>query len=281
MKHNLNMFFLLFIIVALIVFYGCMSQEEAPLSEEDIPPVGDASISFDDEYSGEDQAVLALLNTGLKGNAKEKNIINEDAVGWLRIPNTKIDDVVMFYPDDANEYYLRRNFDKRYSWEGSYFADYRCTFDGTRQGLSRVTTIYGHSMDDNPDGSMFSQLKKYLDADFAKENPYIFFSTTEEDMAWEIFAVYYATNKLPYNVPNADDAAFSSTFSEVLKRSLYIYDSKVSADDKLLVLSTCCYNYVATYPNDFRFAIMARLVPQGEVLKDQAVLQQNPNPKAP
>ncbi|MDR2931991.1 MAG: class B sortase, partial [Oscillospiraceae bacterium] len=149
-----------------------------------------------------------VVDTGFLEKAKEKHAINSDTVGWLQIPNTKIDDVIVFYPGDRNSYYLRRDFNKvpntgpLAGQYGSYFADYRSKFEGGGQGLSRNTVIYGHSMEDNPDGGGFSQLKKYLDEDFARKNPYVYFSTLDEDMAWEVFAVFYTTINFAYNRPD-------------------------------------------------------------------------------
>ena len=230
-----------------------------------------------------------LLAIDLMRKAKEKVPLNGDTVGWLQVPNTEIDDVILWYPGDRNAYYLRRDFNKventgpLQTQYGSYFADYRCTFDGGRQGLSHNTVLYGHSMEDDPDGGGFSQLKKYLDEDFAKANPYIYFSTTDEDMAWEVFAVFYSTVELPYNRPNMATAELSQMqiLSECLKRSIYSYDTDLSAEDKILTLSTCCYNFTTSYPNNYRYVVMAKLVKPGEILAEEAALVKNPSPKAP
>jgi len=214
----------------------------------------------------------------------EKHGQNADTVGWLHIPGTTIDDVVVHYPHDANEFYLRRNFDKRTSKAGSYFADFRNTFNGRRGGLSRNTVIYGHSLDfnDSPDSPYFDQLKNFLNEDFARENPYIFFSVAGQDLAWEVFAVYYATIALPYNTPDFTDAEFADMLSEMQKRSEFIYGVEVGAQDKILTLSTCTYVFTpGVYPNRYRFAISARLVGEEEALRDTAALKRNPAPKDP
>ena len=214
----------------------------------------------------------------------DKHGQNADTVGWLYIPGTTIDDVVVHYPDDANEFYLRRNFDKRTSKAGSYFADFRNTFGGGREGLSRNTVIYGHSLDfnDSPDSPYFDQLKNFLNEDFARQNPYIFFSVAEEDLAWEVFAVYYATISLPYNTPDFTDAEFADMLLEMQKRSELIYDVEVGEGDKILTLSTCTYVFTpGVYPNRYRFAISARLVGEEEPLRETAELKRNPAPKDP
>lgn len=226
-------------------------------------------------------AVPSVLDTGLQEMAIGRNTLNSDTIGWLKIPDTTIDDVVMFYPGDRNQFYLRRDFNKLDNWYGSYFADYRSMFEGGWSGLSRNTVIYGHSMEDNPNGKAFSQLKKFLTEDFAREHPYIYFSTTDEDMAFEVFAVFYATIDLPYNRPNPSDEDFLNIVEEVRARSLYNYDTQVKADDKILTLSTCCYNFTTAYPNNYRYVIMAKLVKPGNKLTDEASFTKNPSPKAP
>ena len=227
------------------------------------------------------------LTLNLSERAREKHALNSDTVGWLQVPNTTLDDVIVWYPGDRNAFYLRRNFDKvpntgpLQTQYGSYFADYRCAFDGGRQGLARNTVLYGHSMEDDPNGGGFSQLKKYLNEDFAKANPYIYFSTTDEEMAWEVFAVFYATIELPYNRPQMTATEFPQVIGESLKRSVYNYDTDISAEDKILTLSTCCYNFSTSYPNNYRYVIMAKLVKPGEVLAKEAALVKNPSPKEP
>ena len=220
--------------------------------------------------------------------AQEKFTLNDDTVGWLQVPGTTVDDVVLWYPHD-NDFYHRRDFDHNYSKTGVYYADFRSSFQGGRDGLSQNTVIYGHSMEDEPDGPIFSQLKKFLDEDFAKKHPYISFSTTDEDMVWEVFAVFHCyvaddrtNNFMYYNSPVFESAqAYSDVISEAMKRSYYTYDTQVTADDKILTLSTCCYNITPAYPNNYRYAVMAKLVDADSVLKEKASFQVNPSPKEP
>lgn len=81
---------------------------------------------------------------------------NDECIGWLCIPNTTVNYPVMYTPN-ASQKYLRRNFYGEYSQSGVPFLDYRCSPD------SGDLLIYGHNM---KNGTMFSDLKKYLDADF-------------------------------------------------------------------------------------------------------------------
>ncbi|MEG2054315.1 MAG: class B sortase, partial [Oscillospiraceae bacterium] len=117
------------------------------------------------------------------GMAKAKNA---DATAWLQIPNTEIDNVVM--QTSNNDYYLAHNEKKEQSPWGSYFADYYADLSST-DNLVQNTVIYGHTENiDNPDGKRFSQLFKFTDLDFAKENRNIYLTVGASKLTFEVFA---------------------------------------------------------------------------------------------
>ncbi|MFA9381955.1 MAG: hypothetical protein ACERKO_12950, partial [Acetanaerobacterium sp.] len=101
-----------------------------------------------------------------------------DPKGWLTVPGTTIDNGVLYYAEDNDHYIkMRLNYNGFLDENGVLFADFRSTLsDRTR--LSRNTVIYGHNIYTNgsSDGKRFSQLLKYEDLDFAKENQFISFS---------------------------------------------------------------------------------------------------------
>ena len=86
---------------------------------------------------------------------------NSECIGWLCIPDTAINYPVMHTPDVPQKY-LRRNFYGEYSQSGVPFLDFRCDPSGGN------LLIYGHNM---KNGTMFSDLKKYLDAAFLESHP--------------------------------------------------------------------------------------------------------------
>lgn len=206
--------------------------------------------------------------------------VNDDTVGWLYVPNTVIDEVVVQAPD--NDYYLRRNNLKKNAFEGCYYADYRAVV-GKRAELSKNTVIYGHSMDDNPDGNRFSQLKKYLDIEFCKQNPYIYFNTTESDnMVWQVFAVFYTEVKFNYNNPIPDNSSFLNIITDARKRSQFNFDVDVGVNDHILTLSTCTYLFDPANRSNYRYVVMAKLLPSGtEPSTSPVKVEVNPSPKAP
>ena len=202
---------------------------------------------------------------------------NDDTVGWLNIPGTTIDEVVVQAPD--NDYYLRRNNMKQSDFNGCYYADFRTNL-GARKDLSKNVVIYGHSMDDNPDGARFSQLKKYLDIEYCKQNPYLYFSTPEAELTWQIFAVYYTDINFDYIDPNPDAAKFTNMVSEMKQRSQFVFDVDVSATDTILTLSTCTYKETTNRSN-YRYVVQAKLLPAGASLKTPVKVEVNPSPKSP
>lgn len=106
--------------------------------------------------------------------AAERNIQaliaeNSDCIGWLSIDGTNISYPVMYTPLDPQKY-LRRNFYGKYSQSGVPFLDGRCDLQSTN------LIIYGHNM---RNGTMFADLKKYVDKDFLNAHRTVKFETAD------------------------------------------------------------------------------------------------------
>lgn len=109
-----------------------------------------------------------------KQPAAERNIQaliaeNSDCIGWLSIDGTNISYPVMHTPSDPQKY-LRRNFYGKYSQSGVPFLDGRCDLQSSN------LIIYGHNM---KNGTMFSNLKRYMDADFLNAHRTVKFETAD------------------------------------------------------------------------------------------------------
>ena len=107
-------------------------------------------------------------------SAAERNIQaliaeNSDCIGWLSIDGTNISYPVMHTPSEPQKY-LRRNFYGKYSQSGVPFLDGRCDLQSTN------LIIYGHNM---KNGTMFSNLKKYVDRDFLNAHRTVKFETAD------------------------------------------------------------------------------------------------------
>lgn len=209
---------------------------------------------------------------------------NKDTIGWIKIPNTNIDYGVV--KENFSGEYMNLDYDKNYYKDGdAIWADAYNTF-GTRDQLSKNTIIYGHNWTNykrpiqigRTKDKHFSQLAAYDYLTFAKKNPYISFSTLEEEMYWQIFAVFYVEvpntysgSKDFYYIDEEPDD-FMAFVNEARERSMYDFGTTVSASDKIVTLSTCTrvYNKEALAAgrrkDQQRFVVMAKLMPKGAEL---------------
>ena len=142
--------------------------------------------------------------------AAERNIPaliaeNADCIGWLSVDGTNISYPVMHTPSDPQKY-LRRNFYGKYSQSGVPFIDGRCSLQSTN------LIIYGHNM---KNGTMFSDLKKYLDSEFLNAHRTVKFETADG------VQTFIVTEALKTNT--------SDTW----------YDRIAAEDGRQLILSTC------------------------------------------
>lgn len=143
-------------------------------------------------------------------SATEHNIpaliaVNGDCIGWLSIDGTNISYPVMHTPSDSQKY-LRRNFYGKYSQSGVPFLDGRCNLQSTN------LIIYGHNM---KNGTMFADLKKYVDRDFLNAHRTVKFETMDG------IRYFTVTKVLKTNTSDA------------------WYDRIAAEDGRHLILSTC------------------------------------------
>ena len=115
---------------------------------------------------------------------------NPDMVGWIKIPDTCVDYPVMWTPNDE-EYYLRKDFDKKYDKTGTPFLD----TESSMYPASTNLIIYGHNFKD----VMFYDVLKYEDEDYFKAHPYVYIYGKDYEHVYAVMAafltrVYYTTD---------------------------------------------------------------------------------------
>ena len=133
------------------------------------------------------------------------NCSNLLRIGWLSIDGTNISYPVMHTPS-APQKYLRRNFYGKYSQSGVPFLDGRCDLQSSN------LIIYGHNM---RNGTMFSDLKRYMDRDFLNAHRTVKFETADG------VQTFIVTEALKTNTSDA------------------WYDRIAAEDGRQLILSTC------------------------------------------
>ncbi len=281
------------------------ASEEAPLEED---PFDDEKVIREDTEASpisgttspesssgsstpyvvyEDGRNRADIKEDMLEGIQEWKAINSDTVGWLFVPHTTLDSPVLQTTD--NTYYLKHNEYKAADVNGALVSDYRNHFGG-RENQSQNIVLYGHSKDENPDGGVeasreyehFTELKRYQNIDFCRENPYVMFAADGDPMVWEIFAVFHTRTDFYYIQPNPTSSQFLDIVEEARYKSLFNFpDVEVTEDDKILTLSTCDRRIVPTYPNGYRFVIMAKLVDKGAPLLRTANVEENPTGLSP
>lgn len=162
--------------------------------------------------------------------------VNPDIYAWIRIEGTNIDyPVVQSAEDDA--YYLNHTIEGKEGYPGSIYSE-----SWNSQDFSDFNTIlYGHNM---KDGSMFQNLHNYEDASYMKEHPEVIIYTPDHVYRYEIFAAVnysdvHLSNAFDYSTAEGRQAFLDSVLSSRSMSDIVRTDVPVSAEDKILTLSTC------------------------------------------
>lgn len=183
-------------------------------------------------------------------NIEELYKINNDIVGWLKIDNTNINYPVMQTKDSPN-YYLKRNFYKKYSSLGTPYIAENCSIE-----TSDNLIIYGHHIKGK---RVFGELENYKSKEYYNNHKNVKFYTMQEKAEYEIIAVFKTiayTGFRYYEFYNAKDEREFCTFVNKCKE-LSFYDTEKIAEygDRLITLSTCEYSS----PNG-RLVVVARKI---------------------
>jgi sortase B len=205
--------------------------------------------------------------------------VNKDVKGWISVPDTNIDYVVVQSSNEDPEYYLRRNIFKKDDKAGTLFIDYKSSIEDKTQNL----VIHGHNMYSTD--NMFHYLTEYKNLDFYKERPVFTFDTIYQTGKWKIFAVFITNGSSEkeelFDYTRTDFTSSSDFLNFVYRlriRSLYLMDTvDINENDQLLTLSTCSYEV-----KNYRTVVVARKLRGGE---DEAVdvesVTINPQPLYP
>lgn len=186
--------------------------------------------------------------------------LNSDVYAWIYVPDTKINYPVLQHPDDA-EYYLSRDIEGNSSVGGCIFTQYYNSTDWQ----DNLTVIYGHNMGDR---SMFGSLHNFEDSLFFDEHPYVYIYTPEYTLVYQVFAAYKFVDRpllLGYTMNDPD--SFEYYLQQVMDGEMtvdalgahYNEDVELSADDRVLTLSTCVKNEA-----EHRYLVQAKLVAVGK-----------------
>lgn len=251
-----------------------ISQQNSQMDEGE-EKYGDAQVddSIREEYNVE-------FPEGMKAKYAQLYQENSDLRGWISIPAFEMN--LPLVQGSNNDYYLKRNFYKKWVSYGVPFFDYRIA-EEQFENLPRNTVIYGHNM--RSDDLIFGMLEEYRDIDGFKKAPIIECNTIYGDYKWVVCGVFISNSDpkhdndyvFPYNFIDCSDQLFAEYIVELEKRSLYNTGVGLEVTDKILTLSTCAYDFP-----DARLVVVARLLRPGESVNvDTSKAVVNSDPKGP
>lgn len=160
--------------------------------------------------------------------------INNEIKGWITIKELGIDYPVLQHSD--NQYYLKRDFNKKINQSGSIYLDYR-----NNEFKDQTTVIYGHNM---RNGTMFASLAKIVKKEVESDIK-IYIETKNEIYEYQVFSAY--------RIPTSDFYRDES-IEKMIKNSEIESSLEVKTNDKILTLYTC------TNTSDSRIIVNAVLV---------------------
>ena len=205
-------------------------------------PAEDAVMIWMPETVENDPTVEALREIDLDALRQ----VNPDVIGWIRVPDTKIDYPVV--QNEDNDFYLEHTWQGNKNSVGAIFMDCGSTPDLTDFN----TLIYGHNM---RSGAMFASLRSYSQQSYWEVHPHIYLLVDSGVFRFDIFAAYQA---------ELDSAAYGQSFRQRETREKFLQDAAEQSviqteitpgiRDRILTLSTC-----SGMGHETRWVVQARL----------------------
>ena len=173
---------------------------------------------------------------------------NPEIVGRLVIEGIGLDYPLVQGAD--NSYYLTHTAEKKYNAMGALFLDYRAD----RNFADFKTVVYGHY---TKSGKMFGKLHHLREQTEFDQVTGGMLYTPEKTSRLEIFAALLtpATSEFYHRIFFSESSR-EKHLDAIREQAVCYRDIGVTAEDRLLLLSTCSYEYEGA-----RTVIIARIVP--------------------
>ena len=158
--------------------------------------------------------------------------INDDVVGWIYIPDTKVS-----YPivqGKNNDQYLYRLINGKYNSSGSIFLEAGIASDFTEQN----SPIYGHNM---KNGSMFAGITGYKGQKFYDAHPIALLLTPEKNYVVRIFSGYVTDAWGDSWDSGLSEETFQKWLDKRIRKSYFTSEVIPTIEDRILTFSTCSY----------------------------------------
>lgn len=194
--------------------------------------------NLQETVSGEGQEVTSIPSEEetplLQVNFTELQHDWPDAVAWIQWPLMNLNFPIMH--GSTNSQYLRALPDGSWNEGGSIFLE------ANNQSIYDLHAIvYGHNMEN---GSMFGQLKNFLEEDYFashREEAFFILYTPEGVWRYDLFSVAQVQNTDPdaYLICHTSGEEYTALVTKLQESSLYQTGITVDGTQPVLTLSTC------------------------------------------
>ena len=167
--------------------------------------------------------------------------ICEDVVGWIYIPDTRVNYPIVQGED--NDQYLYHLLTGEYNSSGSIFLDAEVAGDFSDPN----SIIYGHNMKNK---SMFGDLVEYKKQAFFDAHPTAMLMTPEKNYYVHLYSGYVVDSWGDAWIKSFAEGEFEAWLSDTKEKSRFTSDVIPTAEDKVLTFSTCTYD-----THDARFVL--------------------------
>lgn len=250
MRKIINIILVAIIIVCLSIigykYYNYNKDDKLNSEIQDLQPVINEASDSDNNSSGENDGQDQSKDGDYVNSANEEQLksINSDYKMWIQIENTNINYPVVQSSD--NDYYLKHNFRKESNISGTVFVESANDIDNDKNII-----LYGHNM---RNGTMFNNITNYKEESFFNEDNKINIIMNNTLYEYEVFSVYVKNvSEVNLAIGFANEDEFINYAYNEADESLYKKDVDFSAEDNLITLVTCSYEFT-----DARTIVVAR-----------------------
>lgn len=250
MRKIINIILVAIIIVCLSIigykYYNYNKDDKLNSEIQDLQPVINEASDSDNNSSGENDGQDQSKGGNYVNSANEEELksINSDYKMWIQIENTNINYPVVQGSD--NDYYLKHNFRKESNISGTVFVESANDIDNDKNII-----LYGHNM---RNGTMFNNITNYKEESFFNEDNKINIIMNNTLYEYEVFSVYVKNvSEVNLAIGFASEDEFINYAYNEAEESLYKKDVDFSAEDNLITLVTCSYEFT-----DARTIVVAR-----------------------
>ena len=250
MRKIISIILVAIIIVCLSIigykYYNYNKDDKLNSEIQDLQPVINEASDLDNNSSGENDGQDQSKEGNYVNSANEEELksINSDYKMWIQIENTNINYPVVQSSD--NDYYLKHNFRKESNISGTVFVESANDIDNDKNII-----LYGHNM---RNGTMFNNITNYKEESFFNEDNKINIIMNNTLYEYEVFSVYVKNvSEVNLAIGFASEDEFINYAYNEAEESLYKKDVDFSAEDNLITLVTCSYEFT-----DARTIVVAR-----------------------